>query len=83
METTTPSSLEIAQAATLRPVGEIAAEAGLEPEEVEAYGRYKAKVSLSVLDRLADRPDAMPGYGKTPAAAAVDIDDEGRTVGLF
>ncbi|MGH2972196.1 MAG: formate--tetrahydrofolate ligase, partial [Gaiellaceae bacterium] len=25
----------------------------------------------------------MPGYGKTPAAMNVDIDDEGRTVGLF
>ncbi len=52
-----PSSLEIAQAATLRPIADIAAELGLEDEEVELYGRYKAKVSLGVLDRLADRPD--------------------------
>jgi formate--tetrahydrofolate ligase len=52
-----PSSLEIAQAATLRPIAEIAAELGLEDDEVELYGRYKAKVSLGVLDRLADRPD--------------------------
>jgi formyltetrahydrofolate synthetase len=52
-----PSSLEIAQAATLRPIDEIAAGAGLEPEEVELYGRSKAKIDLSVLDRLADRPD--------------------------
>ncbi len=52
-----PSSLEIAQAATLRPIADIAAEVGLEPDEVELYGRYKAKVSLDVLDRLADRPD--------------------------
>ena len=57
MATTMPSSLEIAQQATLRPITEIAADAGLEPDEVDAYGRYKAKVSLSVLDRLADRPD--------------------------
>jgi formate--tetrahydrofolate ligase len=55
--TATPSSLEIAQEAQLRPITEIAAAAGLEPDEVESYGRYKAKVSLSVLDRLADRPD--------------------------
>jgi len=55
--TTMPSSLEIAQQATLRPITEIAAAAGLEPDEVDAYGRYKAKVSLSVLDRVADRPD--------------------------
>ena len=55
---TAPSSLEIAQQAELRPITEIAAAAGLELDEVELYGRYKAKVSLSVLDRLADRPDA-------------------------
>src|SRR5436190_4131580 len=53
-----PSSLEIAQRATLRPIAEIAEEIGLDDEEVELYGRYKAKVDLSVLDRLRDSPDA-------------------------
>jgi formyltetrahydrofolate synthetase len=57
METTMPSSLEIAQQATLRPITEIAAAAGLEPDQGEQYGRYKAKVSLSVLDRLAGKAD--------------------------
>ena len=57
MATTMPSSLEIAQQAALRPITEIAAAAGLEPDEIDPYGKYKAKVSLSVLDRLADRPD--------------------------
>jgi formate--tetrahydrofolate ligase len=52
-----PSSLRIAQEAQLRPITEIAEAAGLEPDEVETYGRYKAKVGLSVLDRLADRPN--------------------------
>ena len=52
------SSLEIAQAAKLRPIADIAAEIGLEPDEVELYGNYKAKVDLSVLDRLAATPDA-------------------------
>src|SRR5438132_11217227 len=52
-----PSSLEIAQEAQLRPIGEIAAAAGLLPDEIEPYGRYKAKVDLSVLDRLAARAD--------------------------
>ena len=52
-----PSSLEIAQAAKLRPIAEIAAEIGLEDDEIELYGRYKAKVGLSVLERLRDRPD--------------------------
>ena len=52
-----PSSLQIAQEATLRPITEIAAAAGLEPDEIDPYGRYKAKVSLSVLDRLASKAD--------------------------
>ncbi|MER3487372.1 MAG: formate--tetrahydrofolate ligase, partial [Chloroflexota bacterium] len=52
------TSLEIAQQARLRPIAEVAAAAGLEPDEIELYGRYKAKVSLSVLERLRDRPDA-------------------------
>ena len=43
------SSLEIAQEAELRPIEEIAAAAGLEDDEVEPYGRYKAKIRLSVL----------------------------------
>jgi len=53
-----PSSLEIAQAAQLRPVGAVAEEAGLQPDEVEPYGRFKAKIALSVLDRLRSAPDA-------------------------
>src|SRR5437868_5258976 len=42
----------------LLPIAEVAAAAGLEGDEVDLYGRFKAKVSLSVVDRLADRPDA-------------------------
>jgi formate--tetrahydrofolate ligase len=51
------SSLEIAQVAELRPIADIAEEAGLLPDEVELYGRYKAKIALSVLERLRGRPD--------------------------
>jgi formyltetrahydrofolate synthetase len=57
MRTEMPSSLEIAQGATLRPIEEIAADAGLVPEEVEPYGRTKAKIDLGVLDRLRDTAD--------------------------
>jgi len=53
-----PSSLEIAQDAQLRPIADIAEAAGLLQEEIEPYGRYKAKVDLGVLDRLAARADA-------------------------
>jgi formyltetrahydrofolate synthetase len=53
-----PSSLEIAQDAELRPITEIAAGLSLEPEEIEQYGRFKAKIDLGVLDRLDGRTDA-------------------------
>ncbi len=51
------SGLEIAQEAVLRPVTEIAEAAGIEAAELEQYGRFRAKVDLSILDRLAGRPD--------------------------
>jgi len=57
MQTSMPSSLEIAQAAILRPIEEIAAAAGLAPDEVEPYGRTKAKIDLAVLERLRDTTD--------------------------
>ena len=62
MATTALSSLEIAQEAKLRPITEIAAAAGLEPDELDLYGTYKAKVSLSVVDRLADALALEPRF---------------------
>src|SRR6185437_11938896 len=52
-----PSSLEIAQEAELRPVAQIAEALGLSEDAYAPYGRYNAKVSRSVLDRLSDQPD--------------------------
>src|SRR3954454_16091734 len=52
-----PSSLEIAQAASLRAIADLPAEIGLEDDEVDLYGRYKATVGLSVLERMRDRPN--------------------------
>jgi len=73
------TSLEIAQEATLQPIEQIAERAGLEPDEIEPYGRYKAKVSLSVLDRLKDVKDAkvVCVTGMTPTRAG-----EGKTTTL-
>ena len=51
------SDLEIAQAAKMKPIMEIAEGLGLLEDEVEPYGKYKAKVNLSVLERLKDRPN--------------------------
>jgi formate--tetrahydrofolate ligase len=53
-----PSSLEIAQSAVLRPIDELAAGLDLLPEEVDLYGRFKAKIDLSVLDRPAANAEA-------------------------
>ncbi len=70
------SSLEIAQEAELVPIEQIAERSGLEPDEVEPYGRYKAKLSLSVIDRLAEVPDGklICVAGMTPTRAG-----EGKT----
>jgi len=51
------SGLEIAQEAALRPIADVASDAGILPEELKPCGATRAKVSLSILDRLADRPD--------------------------
>src|SRR5262245_30014743 len=51
------SGLEIAQEAELRPITEIAANAGIPDDVLEPFGRYRAKIDLSIMDRLAGRPD--------------------------
>ena len=61
-----PSDLEIARAARLKPVTDIARSLGIENDELELYGRYKAKISLDVLQRLKDSPD-----GKLIAVTAI------------
>jgi formate--tetrahydrofolate ligase len=73
------SSLEIAQEAELEPIASLAERIGLEADELEPYGRYKAKIGLSVLDRLADRPDGklICVTGMTPTKAG-----EGKTTTL-
>src|SRR6188474_477601 len=77
-----PSSLEIAQEAELRPIAQIAEALGLDEDEFDPYGRFKAKVDLSVLERLADRPNgkligvtaitpSKAGEGKTTTSVAL------------
>jgi hypothetical protein len=51
-----PSDIEIAQAATPLPISQIANDAGMLPQELELYGSTKAKVRLSILDRLKRKP---------------------------
>ncbi|MDR7522281.1 MAG: formate--tetrahydrofolate ligase [Armatimonadota bacterium] len=56
---TTPakSDLEIAQEATLLPIVEVARRLGLSEDDLDLYGKYKAKIHLDVMDRLASCPD--------------------------
>ncbi|HEY4332079.1 MAG TPA: formate--tetrahydrofolate ligase, partial [Ilumatobacteraceae bacterium] len=53
-----PSDLEIAQAATLQPLGDIAAQMGIGPHLIEPYGDSLAKIKLAAIAELADRPKA-------------------------
>uniref|UniRef100_A0A8C6KJJ1 formate--tetrahydrofolate ligase n=1 Tax=Nothobranchius furzeri TaxID=105023 RepID=A0A8C6KJJ1_NOTFU len=68
--TPVPSDIEISRAQTPKPVDQLAEEIGLLPEELEAYGRNKAKVQLSLLDRLHSQPDGnyvlVAGITPTP-----------------
>jgi formate--tetrahydrofolate ligase len=80
------SSLEIAQDAQLQPIETIAERIGLEPEEIEPYGRYKGKIPLSVIDRLADSPNGklvcVAGITPTKAGEGKTTTAVGLTQGL-
>jgi formate--tetrahydrofolate ligase len=54
----TPSALEIARQATLKPVAEIGADIGIPPWLIEPYGEYVAKIGLDAVEELVDRPKA-------------------------
>lgn len=76
------SDIEIAQSATLQPISEIAEQLGILPDELEPYGRYKAKFSESVYSRLSTQPD-----GKLVLVTAINPTPAGEgktttTVGL-
>jgi len=63
--------LELARRARPRPIADIAEEIGLRPEDLDLYGKHKAKVSLELLDRLKDRGDGklilVTAINPTPA----------------
>src|SRR5687767_7498692 len=80
------SSLEIAQEAELQPIETIAERTGLTPDEFEPYGRYKAKISLDVIDRMAGQPDGkivcVAGVTPTKAGEGKTTTAVGLTQGL-
>ncbi|HID86526.1 MAG TPA: formate--tetrahydrofolate ligase, partial [Anaerolineae bacterium] len=72
-----PSDIEIAQAATLRPILEVAADVGLTEDDLDLYGKYKAKVHLDVLERLEGLPNGK--YIDVTAITPTPL-GEGKTV---
>lgn len=81
-----PSDLEIAQAAELEPIMDIAASLGLTADDLEAYGKYKAKVHLDVLEKFADRPQGkyidVTAITPTPLGEGKTTTTVGLTQGL-
>ncbi|WP_054696932.1 formate--tetrahydrofolate ligase [Syntrophomonas palmitatica] len=65
------SDIEIAQSAKMLPIGEIAAKIGLSEDDIEYYGRYKAKLSMDLWPRLQDKPSGklilVTAINPTPA----------------
>jgi formate--tetrahydrofolate ligase len=53
-----PTALEIARAATLKPIADVAEDIGLPPWLVQPYGENVAKIDLKAIDELSDRPKA-------------------------
>ena len=51
------TDVEIAQSAKMKPISEIAKKVGLEDDDLELYGKYKAKIALEAINRLENNPD--------------------------
>ncbi len=72
-----PTDIEIAQAAELKPIIEIAESIGLTEDDLDYYGKYKAKIHLDVLKKFADRP--LGKYIDVTAITPTPL-GEGKTV---
>ena len=70
--------IEIAQQAKMKKIGEIAANLGIEEDEVEQYGHYKAKLNQNLFNRLADKPDDGAGTAVCPLVWLHDLEQGAR-----
>ncbi len=81
-----PSDLDIAQAAELKPILDVAASIGLAPEDLELFGTHKAKVHLNVLEKYRDRPQGkyinVTAITPTPLGEGKTTTTVGLTQGL-
>lgn len=80
------TDVQIAQEAKLKPITEIAKELGIYEEELEQYGRYKAKIGSSLMDRLKDKPDGklvlVTAINPTPAGEGKTTTNVGLSMAL-
>ena len=79
------TDIQIAQAAKLRPIVDVAAELGLGEDEIETYGRYKAKIHLDAIERRAGEPGKLvlvTGINPTPAGEGKSTTAVGLADGL-
>ena len=74
------TDVQIAQSAKMEPIKEIAAKVGLSEDDLELYGKYKAKISLETIERLKDKKDGklvlVTAINPTPAG-------EGKTTTMI
>lgn len=80
------SDIEIAQKAHMLPITEIAAKLGIGEEDIELYGRYKAKLSMDLIKRVQDKPDGklilVTAITPTPAGEGKSTTTVGLAQGL-
>ncbi|MCR4702304.1 MAG: formate--tetrahydrofolate ligase [Saccharofermentans sp.] len=80
------SDIEIAQNAKIKPITDIASQAGIDPDKLDLYGKYKAKLPLDYVESLPDRPDAklilVTAMNPTPAGEGKTTVSIGLAQGL-
>lgn len=80
------SDIEIAQKAHMLPITEVAAKLGIGEEDIELYGRYKAKLSMDLIKRVQDKPDGklilVTAITPTPAGEGKSTTTVGLAQGL-
>lgn len=80
------SDIEIAQKAHMLPITEVVAKLGIGEEDIELYGRYKAKLSMDLIKRVQDKPDGklilVTAITPTPAGEGKSTTTVGLAQGL-
>ena len=80
------SDIEIAQKAHMLPITEVAVKLGIGEEDIELYGRYKAKLSMDLIKRVQDKPDGklilVTAITPTPAGEGKSTTTVGLAQGL-